>query len=777
MHLKEFIETRYYKEGMVFVIISFVAYLTSHFLHDYEPSLIGRTDSFFDISGILFYFNFLTAIIYFIRIWKLRLWANMNILLVLLHISCWSVNIKFFKFFSQPVGWLNCLLVAYCINLIAIPLIAYMPRGLRTLMCLILGSSLSLFIYFALYLSNSYVDGLWGLLLFGIGIHVFTPAFLVIHTVKKMYLLSQQDKYYKYSIVTGIFTPIMFIFIYLLNWGMLHIEINTKLQRNSQSGNSSLPNWIYIAQNLPTNFTLEPYLKSGVVYPYSYIDYTGYSHISDRHLHEPLVVIADHFLPESNLDSKDKEKVLDAIYIAQHKSQERPWTGENIETNNITNNITIWPEQRIAFTEKTIAIKNKGRTNSDFSSDEAIYTFHIPEGGVISSFTLWIDGKESKGIIITDEEADTSENIIDSNDKYIQPIVTWQGGNTVSVKISPGKDWNYSKFKLGITAPLTYRNGRLKYQNISFEGPNYQYAQEIRQIQWVKEPNNLNLGKDYKKMAAGKYLKEGYQESDWAIEFVAPKLQNEAVVFNGFRYTLEDYHQIRKPINCKRIYLDLNNSWSTSELEKVLDLSKNKKVYIFNNGMKAITKADISKDICKDLLNMQFSLFPFHLIAEPSNAMVISKSKWYSPTLNQLIGSEFGNNLSNNLNKMPKCNFYNLGTELTTYLRTLKEYRAFEYESGDMQLLEKLLKEQVFSKSIEDSNHLVIDIAHLALSRTPDTTKPSGNENIMRLFVYNHIISQLTPTQSPKTTENDHMLNEAIRANVVSPISSLGKAY
>ena len=126
---------------------------------------------------------------------------------------------------------------------------------------------------------------------------------------------------------------------------------------------------------------------------------------------------------------------------------------------------------------------------------------------------------------------------------------------------------------------------------------------------------------------------------------------------------------------------------------------------------------------------------------------------------------------------MPKCYFYNLGTDLTTYLRTLKEYRTFEYESGDMQLLEKLLKEQVFSKSIEDSNHIVIDNAHLVLSRTPDTSSRKGNANIMKLFVYNHIISQLMTTQNPKSTENDPTPHEAIRANIVSPLSSLGKGF
>ena len=39
------------------------------------------------------------------------------------------------------------------------------------------------------------------------------------------------------------------------------------------------------------------------------------------------------------------------------------------------------------------------------SPEEALYTFYMPEGAVVTSLSLWINGNEEKAILTTKEKA------------------------------------------------------------------------------------------------------------------------------------------------------------------------------------------------------------------------------------------------------------------------------------------------------------------------------------------------------------------------------------
>jgi hypothetical protein len=59
-----------------------------------------------------------------------------------------------------------------------------------------------------------------------------------------------------------------------------------------------------------------------------------------------------------NLDEKDRIKILEAMYDSRHQAQERLWSGDKLKTANVITNVKIFPEYRLAYTEKTLTVHN-----------------------------------------------------------------------------------------------------------------------------------------------------------------------------------------------------------------------------------------------------------------------------------------------------------------------------------------------------------------------------------------------------------------------------------
>src|SRR5690606_31455590 len=168
-----------------------------------------------------------------------------------------------------------------------------------------------------------------------------------------------------------------------------------------------------------------------------------------------------------------------------------------------------------------------------------------------------------------------------------------------------------------------------------------------------------------------------------------------------------------------------------------------------------------------------FSLFPFHKIKDPAKALVISKSNSVSPNLKDLQGSRFSEGLKQALQNPEKVRLYNLGAELSPYLKTLKELRTFAYENGTVSELATLLKQQKFVQPQENEHNVVIDNAGLMLTEIPGMETATAPDHLLRLFTYNHLMERISNHYFAGNFHDESIIAAAQKAYVVSPVSSL----
>jgi XrtN system VIT domain protein len=116
---------------------------------------------------------------------------------------------------------------------------------------------------------------------------------------------------------------------------------------------------------------------------------------------------------------------------------------------------------------------------------------------------------------------------------------------------------------------------------------------------------------------------------------------------------------------------------------------------------------------------------------------------------------------------------FNLGNNLSPYLKTLKEYRTFLYDSGNADELVSLLSSNQFVKSIESDQQIVIDNAGIAITANPGESSEKAPDHLMRLFAYNHILQKRGRDMFGETAWEDELVAEARKAYVVTPVSSL----
>ncbi len=242
------------------------------------------------------------------------------------------------------------------------------------------------------------------------------------------------------------------------------------------------------SRSLQPGFVTERVLKTGLTYQTAENYWTLFDinvprrNFDDRRYHDPLIVIAQLFSGHIHPPISDRIKILEALHDSRHQAQERLWSGDKLSTTFIHTRVKLWPEQHLAYTEKAITVYNHDQSTWR-NGQEAIYSFQLPEGGVVTSLSLWIEGKEEKAILTTKEKADSAYRTIVGVESRDPSVVRWQEGNTVSVRVFPVNPTESRVFKIGITAPLKMENRKMVYENIAFRGPVFGNATEYTSIE------------------------------------------------------------------------------------------------------------------------------------------------------------------------------------------------------------------------------------------------------------------------------------------------------
>lgn len=697
------------------------------------------------------------------------------LLLTLFLISAFSLN-RELTVFQDSVDWFSALLVLSCVNYIAFSFFEAMPTWARHLLTFINGISLVIFLYLALYLIPVYAFGILGAILFGIGLHAFVPILFVYFGLKLQANLSKENSNYWKSYLAGVTTSLMSIAIFAGLWNSEKQKIQQVL--NDSAKQTELFSWVYSSQHIPVNNLTGKILRTSLVYTAPNFDGSNFfwnipaMNMGEKKKHDPLIVICELFSPKLSLTQEDRFKILQSKFQLRHETTERLWAGDHLSTSLVNTSVRLWPQCNISYTEKTITIENRN-LGSWRIQEEAIYTFYLPEGGVVSSLSLWIDGKEEKGYLTTRAKAAEAYNTIVGVQRRDPSVVHWQEGNMVSVKVFPVIAGQSRMFKIGITSPVERVNGKLRYTNIPFKGPDWSDCDEEIQVDFEQPVRDFKLPGSFVSMPNRQsYSRKGSYQPAWSLVVNDPGLSECTFSFGGFNYSLSPYHQQLVPAIMDDLYLDINKSWSRTEFDQALQYSQGRKVFAYTDTLEPINEYN-KEQIWNKLKELEFSLFPFYRIKNPERALVVTKCDANTPNFDDLKETVFINKTRGFLSTGTPIKLLNLDSKRTSYLSFLKELRALQYEEGDLAILRSRLEKGNFPLTEENDDRIVIHDAELVISRKPGEGSNGGPDHIMRLFSYNHILFRLGKDYVLDRPIEDSIVNEAAQANVVSPVSSL----
>ncbi|MDJ1480055.1 XrtN system VIT domain-containing protein [Cytophagaceae bacterium YF14B1] len=763
----------YIGAGLIFVIISAILFV------GFEWLATNKQEAF-----TLFFIHYVIAFVYGFSLlikwgWKFisgrskqeDFTAQVLLWLVLSLISCYALN-REMSVFDSATSWLCFYIVTSGIACIAFVWKDHMSSVLQSGLYVILAAALLLFVYLAIYLVPIYPIGAICMIGIGIGGHVFIPlifSFILFRVLRESFFQ------FKKPILIGLALPLVFITYFAWHW-QANLDKIQSVESQVISHTKSLPKWVQISQKLRSDWVTERILKTGLVYTpmlwengFDIFPSRSFSEVQE---HDPLVVIASTLWGRPDFSRSEKIQILESLHDARHEAQQRLWSGDDLATRHIENNVKVYPDYRLAYTEKIITIHN--HSSWSWRDQEAIYTFHLPEGSVVTSLSLWINGIEEEARLTTKAKADSAYTTIVGVERRDPSVVQWQEGNTVTVRVFPCPANGDRQFKIGITSPLRAEGDRLFYDNIYFQGPTNSRTKENTSVDFVSAPLDVLGLEDFSSEANSIFYTKGSYQPDFSFSFRTPTLSKQSFVFQGKSYSVLPYQKQYEHFAPQSVYIDLNNSWSLREFEDVYDMTKSSTVWVWDEQWIQLTNTNLLS-MYEKLWKNQFSLLPVHKIDNPEQSLIISKSDHPSPNLNDLKDTPFAKDLESKATQNLKVRLFSLSSELSPYLKTLAELRVIQYDRGSTTYLKQLFIEKRFVKNMEDEQTVTLPQAEIQLK---EETTQSINANVapdhlLRLFTYNHLMHEIGHRYFAKDYLSDNLIAEAQRAYVVSPISSL----
>jgi len=713
-----------------------------------------------------------------------RSWHQENIhktviLLNLFLVSSYALN-RSMNVFEDSVNWLCAYLLLSSTALLSFSFFSCLPKAVNRIQQLLLGSAMVLYVYLAVYVANFYILGFIGIIVLGIGIHIFTPLILFVLAIRLQVLTHRQNRTGYGWLVVGIIIPILIMAGFLVEWKARVRAIDRLSSQVVLQSTTDVPVWVNVARNVKNDWITHRILKSRMVYTLSNGHFNGDffrwdSDWDERRRHDPLVFLAGD-LSSSSLSDTDRINILKALTDGRHRSETRLWSGNDLITSNIVTDADIYPNLRIAYTEYYFNIRNTSlRQRWDGNRQEALYSFDLPEGSVVTSLSLWINGVEEKGILTSKAKASEAYTTIVGTEARDPSVVHWQEGNTVTVRVFPCTVDEERKFKLGVSSPLIVKDDKLIYKDITFKGPVATDATQTMRIRVVGNGQDINLPNGFKKNLKGEYIREGVYDGGFEIEMDRHTIPSNHFAVGGFSYSVKEVNVVPQPVHYRQIYFDINNSWTLDDIRSLRPMMGKTSVSVFYDNEFLQLSEDNYDEVTSVLQKNNFSLFPFYLLKDTNEALVVSKGKQLSPHLTDLKNSNFAAKIGKYFLSGRKVRVFNLGPEASTIVRSLRELRGIEYASGNVADLHSLVDKSLFPAIAESGDRVVIHDAKIAIERQAVKTGIVNDapDHLARLFAYNNIMRQLGTNFFREGEINQALVDEAARAYVVSPVSSL----
>ena len=711
------------------------------------------------------------------------------IALVLFQIGCFTLNLDI-RIFPPSTMWLQVLLMMSASSLIALTFRDLLPEKAMKTLYFLLGVSFIADLYFMATLLPALGVGFIGLIFFGLTIYVWGPLLKIIFITR--FLIKNHDFAPKLTRFFGFGIGFSFTMgsIFLLLWTSM---VNKAVPVVAETGNP-LPTWVRVAQVLPPSVLTEKMMKSNQTGRFNG-GFSAFETNNDRE-HDPLVTLANTLKPFPKLDETDRAKILRAIFDAKNDAEERLWTGDNLRLSTVETTIELHTPQRLAYTQQVLKIENTHIRKNAWNSEEAIMTFRLPEGGVVSSLSLWVNGVEREGLLTTKEKAAQAYRAIVGYENRDPSVIHWQEGNAVSLRVFPCTPTEMRQVKIGFTTPLEVVSNRLLYRMPTLEGLPMDKAKHtvlVTNTEGVESPFKFDKN-------GTKYSLSNTYDPNLFLSVPYTPLSESYFSFQNHTYRLHEMGAMETryaPFEPSEIYLDINAAWS-KDAETIWQLVKNKPVFAWFEGkITAVTESNRAA-IFKKLADNNFSVFPFHEVRQPENALVISMNdKPFAPNFTDLKNSDFADEMAKKLPNMPQIRTFSIGS--THYLDALRQMRVTLSDKGDVTKLTKILTEKVFLKNLESSTELAIAPSNILISEEKGGGKIGGDapDHVFRLFAYNKILASVGRNfYKPEPIENEENEADSIKkqtnsvkkeadfdldaavalaekAHIVTPVSSL----
>lgn len=715
------------------------------------------------------------------RSWRREHIHKTIILLNLFLVSAYALN-RELGVFEDSVQWLCIHLLLASATTLTYRYFDRLPRAVNRLQHIFLGSALVLYLYMTVYVANFYMLGVVGTVLLGIGAHIFVPLLLLLAVVRLLMITHENRRVSLVWVMSGALLTIAFAAGFIVEWKARVKAIDRLANQSVIHANTDLPVWLKVAQTVKNDWITQRILKSRLVYTVSNSHFQWDFFPVDRNWdekrkHDPLVFLASGN-SNSALSDEDRKSILKAITDSRHRAQERLWSGDNLSTSYIVSDADIYPELRIAYTEHYLNVRNNAVNNNSWwgNSQEAIYTFQLSEGSVVTSLSLWVNGKEEKAILTSKQKATEAYTTIVGREMRDPSVVHWQEGNTISVRVFPCTPQEERKFKIGITSPLTVTGDKMLYRNVTFRGPNANSATQTSRVRIIGNSQGVDVPGHFNKNTKGDYVSETVYDADLAIAMDVTPIKSNQFSFDGFVYSLANIDPFMSKVAFTDVYLDINNSWTSAEIESLYPLLKDYQVYAYIENDLTTLSPENWDDLTTALAQVNFSLFPFHHIKDTQNTVVVTKGRELSPHLRDFGTSAFAEGIRQYFASGRKVYVFNLEGGASTYIRSLKELRAFNFAQGNTAELFDLLKYQTFAVIEESDNRIVLHESDMLIEKkvkAEGDDKDTAPDHLARLFAYNNIMRQLGASFFNDDDVNEKLVDEAAAAYVVSPVSSL----
>lgn len=685
-------------------------------------------------------------------------------------IGCFSLNVFVSIFQNLPV-WVYITTFVFCIsnfflyqNEIKTPhtYIAYFING----------ATFWIIFYFALFLIPVTPYSFIGILALGMGFYGLVPAIiLIIHLLTVILHLPKNRSYYL-SFGAG-FSMVLFGFLIFTTGLVIESKKIAQIVKvNSFENNSDLPAYISVSQNIKPNFFNEILFKKGLVYINidNFFSFDRFNSLSKQQFngtktHNPFISIAYLFCDDLGLDNDDKINILKSNFDKRLETEEQLWNGDDLFTKKIKEDVKVYPEARLAYTEITmdIACSDDSRGN-----EEAIYSFQLPEGSVATSLSLWVNGIERKGVLTTKEKAKKAYKQIVGVEYRDPSLMQWKEGNKVVVRVFPVNKQTPRKFKCGFTTPLKVEDNHMKYQSLSIKGPNISNAETISRIQITGNPT-VKTSKDFE-FEKGFYMNQSKGLDDWEATMPLSKINHNSFAWKDKIYDVDAIQKTVIPFTPSEIILDLNSNWTIKQIESFINLNQ-QNLYVFVNGQKKNINKDNFKAIKLDFEDSQYTLLPLYKLAK--NSLVITKSGTFSANFEELEESEYLKKIKSRT-KQRNIKVINISGDINPFWQTAKEQKYVDFFQSSLDNCLEIIKKHQFPVYKTDNNSINIEPSQVSISEnTPNqNSKSNGPNHIYRMYAFGKVLEEQVKIQNDTLTNNQYV-ELAKDANIVTPISSL----